>query len=1092
MSDRDKTKAQLIKELGALRLKLDTVKAAAADQRKAEKTILDSEKKYRSLFENAADAMYLIDPETQKIIDCNRKASILTGYPLTELKAMTLLDLHPTEEQDVVAQILKKLTLSGSLSAISGINQLTKDGTLVPLEIDAAILEINNKKCYLAISRDITERKQAVSELKKSEEKYRALFKHMFIGFALHKIVVDNKDQPIDYIFLEINDSFERLTGLKRDNIAGKKVTEIIPHISQEKPDLIKIFGDVALKGDVAKFELQFKPFNKWYSVSAYSPMKGYFVSLFDDITLRKYWEDKLRENEEKYRRLFEGAYDAIFIVDPETGSFLDANENAAKRLGYSHEELLRLKIGDIEKPLAAEPNSEIMRDLNEKGTLIYEHTHRRKDGSELPVEISSRLVEYGGMKVMECFVRDITERIKTENAIQESEKRFRDISENAREWIWEVDKDGRYTYSGPIVERILGYKPEEILGKHFYDFFHPEDRDDLKKAAFDTFAAIKPFREFTNRNIHKNGTIVWLSTSGVPIVDKAGNLLGYRGADSDISAHIEAVNTLKESEQFIYSTLNALTSHIAIIDQTGIIQLVNDAWRNFADANQTVQGNVCEGANYLDMCVNIEGPDSDQAAEFARGIQSVLTGKQSEFHMEYSCHSPDERRWFLGHVTRLSGDSLSRAVIAHENITAWKKTEELLKQSEERTRAMSDSSMDAIILMDGKGIISYFNNAAQRMFGYEKEEVMGEKLHSLIVSEKARSLYNQRLPRFEKTGVCDVIGKKLEVMATRKDGTRFPVELSISCFKINGEWHSSGTVHDIAERKKMEHKLKEAAITDELTGLFNRRGFHTFADKQLKLAQRKKQMVSLAYLDLDNMKAINDTLGHSEGDKALIDIANILKNTFRESDIIARIGGDEFAVLLVGHASPKVDNVIINNVQNKTRSFNELNDREYQLCLSIGVAHCDPARPCSIDELMTQADSLMYEDKKRKIEGETTKEPGDEFIEKRSFQRYKTGDDCWAALDGSDRISIKDVSLGGICLRTLEQVSNDSVHEIKIVSSENKEIKSGGTVVRSSPVSSADNKGKDSAFYETALRFDVKNIRFNKSLEKFLSSLVN
>jgi PAS domain-containing protein len=101
----------------------------------------------------------------------------------------------------------------------------------------------------------------------------------MFIGFALHKIVVDNKDQPIDYIFLEINDSFERLTGLKRDNIAGKKVTEIIPHISQEKPDLIKIFGDVALKGDVAKFELQFKPFNKWYSVSAYSPMKGYFVS---------------------------------------------------------------------------------------------------------------------------------------------------------------------------------------------------------------------------------------------------------------------------------------------------------------------------------------------------------------------------------------------------------------------------------------------------------------------------------------------------------------------------------------------------------------------------------------------------------------------------------------------------------------------------------------------------------------------------------------------------------------------------------------------------------------------------------------------
>jgi len=136
----------------------------------------------------------------------------------------------------------------------------------------------------------------------------------------------------------------------------------------------------------------------------------------------------------------------------------------------------------------------------------------------------------------------------KANKELRESERRFRDVVENALEWIWEVDANGKYTYASSVVEKILGYKPKEVLKKHFYDLFHPEDQEELKKAAFEVFAKKQPFHEFINWNMHKNGKTVWLSTSGVPILDKKGGLLGYRGVDTDITERKKAEEQIKAS----------------------------------------------------------------------------------------------------------------------------------------------------------------------------------------------------------------------------------------------------------------------------------------------------------------------------------------------------------------------------------------------------------------------------------------------------------------------------------------------------------------------------------------------------------------
>jgi len=143
----------------------------------------------------------------------------------------------------------------------------------------------------------------------------------------------------------------------------------------------------------------------------------------------------------------------------------------------------------------------------------------------------------------------EIAERKQAEEALREREQRFQDIAENAMEWIWEIDASGKYTYTSPIVEELLGYKPEEVLGRYFYDLFHPDDREEFKNAAFEVFAQRGHLHEFINRNVHKNGKTIWVSTGGVPILDEKGDLLGYRGADIDVTERKEAEAALRESE---------------------------------------------------------------------------------------------------------------------------------------------------------------------------------------------------------------------------------------------------------------------------------------------------------------------------------------------------------------------------------------------------------------------------------------------------------------------------------------------------------------------------------------------------------------
>lgn len=162
----------------------------------------------------------------------------------------------------------------------------------------------------------------------------------------------------------------------------------------------------------------------------------------------------------------------------------------------------------------------------------------RKRDGAYVDVEDLSRVVvQAGGETMIVGTIRDITERRKLENELLRGEERFRRVAESAGEWIWEVDRDGLYTYASPIAEKMLGYKPEEIVGKmHFYDFFPPEDQKSGKEQALGVFARREAFHKFVNRLRRRDGGQVTVETSGFPIIDDKNELAGYRGVDSDVT----------------------------------------------------------------------------------------------------------------------------------------------------------------------------------------------------------------------------------------------------------------------------------------------------------------------------------------------------------------------------------------------------------------------------------------------------------------------------------------------------------------------------------------------------------------------------
>jgi diguanylate cyclase (GGDEF)-like protein/PAS domain S-box-containing protein len=286
--------------------------------------------------------------------------------------------------------------------------------------------------------------------------------------------------------------------------------------------------------------------------------------------------------------------------------------------------------------------------------------------------------------------------------------------------------------------------------------------------------------------------------------------------------------------------------------------------------------------------------------------------------------------------------------------------SQETLRKSEERYRSLVESTEDSIYLVNRNCCYLFMNQKHLARLGHSAEEFIGRPYSDFHSEEEAK----------EFTSAVDQVittGKSLQQEhKSRRDNCYFL--RTLSPVKDPDGTVSAVTVvsKHFTERKAMEEELRKLSLTDELTNLYNRRGYMTLAELQIKMANRLDRELLLISADLDDLKVINDTFGHQEGDHALIDVAVILKETFRSSDIIARIGGDEFAALQMKSSENNIA-VTSDRLQEAITRHNAEADRPYTLSISVGTEIYDPQEPKTLDQLMAEADKKMYEQKKTK-----------------------------------------------------------------------------------------------------------------------------
>ncbi|MBT5660238.1 MAG: EAL domain-containing protein, partial [Rhodospirillaceae bacterium] len=343
-------------------------------------------------------------------------------------------------------------------------------------------------------------------------------------------------------------------------------------------------------------------------------------------------------------------------------------------------------------------------------------------------------------------------------------------------------------------------------------------------------------------------------------------------------------------------------------------------------------------------------------------GVNAALENK-TPYNINHRIVQPDGTELIVHEEGEVEYDSAGDAVFMTgtvQDITEFMKVQADLKERSERVRIVMENVADGIVTIDEKGFVESFNRAAEEMFGYKPQEVIGKKVN-MLMPEKDGLRHDSYLKKYFETGEAEIIGKSArEVEALRKDGSVFPMELVVSEAVLGDKHLFIGVIRDVTERKEIESKLVHMASYDSLTSLPNRSLLTDRIDQALAAARRHDESLAVLFFDLDRFKDINDTFGHEVGDKFLVAIAERLQHATRETDTVARLGGDEFVILLSGvegeaHVGRVIDKIIDDLTQPIT-----IDGNEFFPSSSIGIS-LFPRDGDDSQTLLKHADAAMY-----------------------------------------------------------------------------------------------------------------------------------
>ncbi|MGA2983356.1 MAG: PAS domain S-box protein [Terriglobia bacterium] len=643
---------------------------------------------------------------------------------------------------------------------------------------------------------DITERKRAERELRLTQ---------FSLEHASDAVFWMNSQGRIVYV----NEAACRSLGRSREELLSLSIPDIDPLFPKEAWE--SLWEKVKSRGSMT-FETQHRTERgKAFPVEITANYvefdgKEYSFAFARDITERKRGEAALRASESRYRVLFENNVAAI-IRNTIDGRIVDCNRPAARILGYeSPQEMLGLNMKEIYWD--AEKRVGMMARLQARKTVAgVELKFRHKEGNPIWLIVNLSLTpadDAGETFVQGAFV-DITERKHTEDQL----RKLSLAVEQSPVCVVITDVSGNIEYVNPKFTQLTGYSREEAIGQNPRILKSVPQSDATHRVLWETILSGGEWRgEFANRK--KSGEIYWESASIVPIRDSAGAITHFLAVKEDITERKQSEQAIRESKRFLQSTLDALSSHIAILDEEGEIVAVNVAWSRFAAGNGGNAEACGVGSNYLEVCRRAS-PGSAEANSAGEGIRQVICGALVEFNLEYACHSLEEKRWFVMRVTRFADEGGRRIVLAHENITQRKLAEEAVSESEGRYRLLFERNLAGVFRYTAKGRVLDANDAYARILGYPSGADLACLRRSDLFFDPSDA--ERTWARLQEKGALT----NFEVCLRRKDGSAVWVLENVSWVE-NGAGTTplvEGTCIDITERKKSEQEMcnaKEAA----------------------------------------------------------------------------------------------------------------------------------------------------------------------------------------------------------------------------------------------------------------------------------------
>ncbi|MCE5250019.1 PAS domain S-box protein [bacterium] len=521
------------------------------ERKRIEEALRESEKKFRSAVESNPDFLVFIKRDGT-IFDVNR---LDKGFTSGIVIGRNVFDEEWYESKDQLKSVRKAIRISKETGTTTKYEYSQKgpDGSLSFYETRVSPFEYDKKGKIISLqlsTRDITERKQAEEALLLSEEKFSKAF-HSSPNVVIVSRLADGK-------ILEVNDAWESLFEYSREEVLGESSLELNLLSTKDRQRAVSLFKK---QGFVREFELEVRSKSGNIHMASMSieeiEISGEqcIITTMHDITERKHAEEALRESEERYRNLFNNAWDGIFIVDRKTGNILASNPVASKLYGYSREELLRMTIYDV----SAEPEKTTAA-IHDGITQIVSRLHRKKDGTIFPVEITGSYFTESGHELYTVFIRDITKRKQAEETLKDSEEKYRNLFDNSTDFVYTLDLKGNFTNVNRAAEYLTGYTKAELIGMNFRYYTIKESRRKVIYAFHKLYMTGDPLQDFPFEVIIKDGAMKYFETSAARI-SKGNKIIGFQGISRDVTERKRVEKALREDKKKLRSLALELTA---------------------------------------------------------------------------------------------------------------------------------------------------------------------------------------------------------------------------------------------------------------------------------------------------------------------------------------------------------------------------------------------------------------------------------------------------------------------------------------------------------------------------------------------------